>query len=123
MELLTKEKLGTCCIDILKKKSIRLQKLVYLYQEIFFKTAENGSFRPNEVKHIRRALFLSKTTVTLYPAKVIQYINIVSKHSAHPHSIYDSHTYPLPSSERSINSACLNFTLAHEYRKFVENSM
>jgi hypothetical protein len=75
----------------------------------------------NEVKHIRRVLFLGKTTVTLFPAKVIQYINIVSKYSAHAQCIYNSHTYPPPSSERSINSACLNFPLAHEYRKFVEN--
>jgi hypothetical protein len=27
----------------------------------------------NEVKRIRRVLFLSKTTVTLFPVKVIQY--------------------------------------------------
>jgi hypothetical protein len=43
----------------------------------FFKTSKNGSVLQNEVKHIRRVLFLSKTTVTLFPAKVIQYINIV----------------------------------------------
>jgi hypothetical protein len=32
-----------------------------------------------------------------------------------------SHASALPSGERSLNPVCLNFPLAYEYRKHVEN--
>jgi hypothetical protein len=41
------------------------------------KKSKNGSVLQNAVKHIRKVLFLSKTTVTLFPVKVTQYINIL----------------------------------------------
>jgi hypothetical protein len=44
LELLTK-KLGTCCIDILRKKIfIALEKFVYLYQANFLKQLRMDEF-------------------------------------------------------------------------------
>jgi hypothetical protein len=52
----------------------------------------------------------------LYPIKVVQFHDTV-----HTQHIYNNLTYPLPASERSINTAYLNFLLAQEYQTYVEN--
>jgi hypothetical protein len=59
------KKLGTCYIDILRKEIHWFAENGVQLTSTFFKTTKNGSVLQNEVKHIRRVLFLSKTTVTM----------------------------------------------------------
>jgi hypothetical protein len=66
-----------CCTEILRKKINWFAQIgVPLPRNIF--KSRNGSVLQNEVKQIRKILLLSKTTMTLFPIKVTQYINTVS---------------------------------------------
>jgi hypothetical protein len=87
-----------------------------------FKRSKIGLVLQNEVKlSIRKVLFLRITRVTLFSIKVIQYVN--SLMIQYTQCFYSNHTYALPLSEKSFNPACLNFPLAKEYCKYVENKI